>query len=352
MTKETMTPRERWLAVLRRQKPDRVPLDYRATPELTQKLMRHLGCRDRTELLQHLHVDAAIYARPRYVGPPVSQNADVFGCQFRNVNYGTGAYPECVYHPLAKLQTLAEIERSYTWPDPDWWDYSEIPRQVTEWERYPVWGGGSEPFLIYKNLRGEEQAYVDMILHPEMVHHCLDKLYGLCYENTRRIYEQIPGKVMITPVAEDLGSQEGLMYSLEQIGEFFLPWMKRMIELAHQEGAYVFYHSDGAIRKVLPCMIEVGMDILDPVQWRCKGMDRRALKRDFGDKLIFHGAVDNQYTLAFGSTEEVRREVIDNFQILGQAGGYILGPCHNIQPVSPIENVLVMYETAYHQSWL
>jgi len=203
---------------------------------------------------------------------------------------------------------------------------------------------------VYKYLRGDEQAFIDLIENPEMVHYCLDKLYGLCYENTRRIYEQIPGKVMITYVAEDLGSQDGLLYSPNQIREFFIPRMKRMIDLAHQAGAFVFHHSDGAIRETLPDMIEAGIDVLNPIQWRCAGMDREGLKRDFGDKLIFHGGVDNQKTLPFGTVEDVRKEVIDNINILGKEG-YILAPCHNIHVNTPPENVVAMYQTGYQEGW-
>jgi uroporphyrinogen decarboxylase len=94
-------------------------------------------------------------------------------------------------------------------------------------------------------------------------------------------------------------------------------------------------------------MISLGIDVLNPIQWRCAGMEREELKRDFGDDVIFHGAVDNQYTLAFGSVEEVRTEVEENIEILGDGGGYILAPCHNIQAVSPPENIVAMYETGY-----
>jgi uroporphyrinogen decarboxylase len=80
-------------------------------------------------------------------------------------------------------------------------------------------------------------------------------------------------------------------------------------------------------------------------------MEREGLKRDFGEQLVFHGAMDNQYTLAFGSVDEVRQETLDNLRILGQGGGYILGPCHNMQAVSPVENVITMYETAYEFGW-
>ena len=192
---------------------------------------------------------------------------------------------------------------------------------------------------------------MDLILNPEIVHYCLDKLFGLAYENTRRIYEQIPGQVMITYVAEDLGSQESLLYSPAQIREFLLPRMKRIIDLAHEAGAYVFHHTDGASRDIIPDMIAIGIDILNPIQWRCPGMEREGLKRDFGDKIVFHGAVDNQYTLPFGTVDEVRQEVVDNLRILGAGGGYILAPCHNIQAVSPPENVVAMYETGYEAGW-
>ncbi|MGQ9631271.1 MAG: uroporphyrinogen decarboxylase family protein [bacterium] len=351
MPKESMTPRERWLAVLKRQKPDRVPMDYWGTPEATEKLMRHLGCEDEETMFKRLHIDKVITVGPRYIGPPISEDSDVFGCRFENMDYGTGVYRECVYHPLAQYETLEEIERNYTWPSPDWYDYSEIPDQIAGKEEYPIRGGGSEPFLIYKNLRGQEQAFMDLILHPEIVHFCLDKLFDLCYENTLRIYEKIPGKVMISYVAEDMGGQEDLMFSPAQIREFLIPRMKRMIDLAHQAGAFVFHHNDGAIRRIIPDMIEAGIDVLNPIQWRCKGMEREGLKRDFGNSVVFHGGVDNQYTLAFGKVMEVRQEVLDNLRILGEGGGYILAPCHNIQAVSPPENIVAMYETGYENGW-
>ena len=347
MPKEIMTPRERWLAVLNRQKPDRVPMDYRATREATAKLMEHLCVGDVAAMYERLHIDRVVSPSPQYVGPSVPKGEDVFGRRFRPVDYGTGVYNECVHSPLAEHQSVEEIEANYTWPGPDWWDYSGIREQIEGKDEYPIAAGGSEPFLIYKELRGESQAFTDLILNPEIVHYCLDRLFDLAYQDTRRIYEQIPGKVMMSYVAEDVGSQEGLLYSPEHIREFLLPRMKRMVDLVHGAGARAFTHSDGAIRAILPDLIAIGCDGLDPIQWRCKGMEREALKRDFGEKLIFHGGMDNQYTLAFGSVAEVCQEVIDNLRILGEGGGYIVGPCHNIQPVSPPENIVAMYDTGY-----
>jgi len=361
MPKESMTPRERWLAVLKGEKPDRTPTDYWATAEATERLLRHLGCADMRQMYRRLHIDKVITVGqlliggtegPKYIGPPVEPDCDVFGCRFRDVDYGTGVYRECVYHPLAQYESVEQIESEYTWPSADWWDYSGLSQQLAGWEDYPIQGGGSEPFLIYKNLRGQEQAMMDLVLNPEMVHYCLDKLFELAYENTVRIYEQIPGKVTLSYVAEDMGAQEGLMFAPEQIREFLIPRMKRMIALAHEAGVWVFHHNDGAIRDIIPDMIAAGIDVLNPIQWRCVGMEREGLKRDFGDAVVFHGGMDNQYTLAFGTVEEVRQEVLDNLRILGAGGGYVLAPCHNIQAVSPPENIVAMYETAYEYGWL
>jgi uroporphyrinogen decarboxylase len=156
---------------------------------------------------------------------------------------------------------------------------------------------------------------------------------------------------MLCYVAEDMGGQNNLMFSKKHIRTFLLPRMKRVIDLAHQGGAFVFHHNDGNCRAILPDMIEAGIDLLNPIQWRSCGMEREGLKADLGAKLIFHGAMDNQYTLPFGTVAEVRQEVADNLRILGAGGGYVLAPCHNLQPVTPPENVVAMYETGYQLGW-
>ena len=113
MPKETMSPKERWLAVLNHQKPDRIPMDYWATEEATRKLMNYLKCNRKEELFKHLHIDYVITVGPKYTGPPLPPDTDIFGCRFRDVNYGTGVYRECIYHPLAKYKTLKEIKQNY-----------------------------------------------------------------------------------------------------------------------------------------------------------------------------------------------------------------------------------------------
>ena len=267
------------------------------------------------------------------------------------VDYGTGAYREAVTHPLAGYQSVEQIQAHYRWPSPDWWSYEHLGAQIQGKQDLPIRGGGSEPFLTYKDLRGHEQAYMDLVTNPEIVHYCLDRLFDLAYQNTSRIFEAIPGQVLIGYVAEDMGSQTSLLFSRRHIWTFLLPRMQRMIDLVHQAGAYVFFHSDGAVRPIIPDMIEIGIDVLNPIQWRCAGMDRSALKTDFGPQLVFHGAMDNQHTLPFGTKEAVRAEVRENISLLGDRGGFILAPCHNIQAITPPENIVCMYAEAHAFGW-
>ena len=351
MPKETMTPRERWLAVLRREKPDRVPMDYWATAEVDCRLMRHFGCDDMWDVCRRLHIDRPVVVNPAYAGPPLPPGANEFGVVYRKVDYGTGTYDEAAYHPLAKYHSIEELEADYVWPKADWYDYSVLATQLKGREEYPVEGPFSEPYYFYKDFRGMEQSFVDMSENPEFVHYCLEKIFEYDYQRTLRILESLPGRITYMQVNEDLGTQNDLMYSMKHIRDFFLPRMKKLMDLVHSSGARVMTHSDGAVRKVIPDLIEIGTDILNPVQWRCRGMEREALKRDFGDKLVFHGAMDNQQTMPFGSTDDVRREVLENLEILGAGGGYILAPCHNLQPVTPVENILTLYETGYSEGW-
>ncbi len=347
-----MTPRERWLALLNRQDYDRVPLTYRATAEFTEKLLAFMGCDTYEQARDRLHIDPVVNVGPRYIGPPLEPETDAFGVKRQQTQYDGGTYSDPVSHPLAEYDSVEEIEDNYQWPDPDWWDYSDIADQIVGKEDCVIAGGSYEEFAAFKFLRGVTLGYMDLVEKPDIVHYCMEKLTDIQCENAARIYEQIPGKVIWTWVAEDVGGQDGLMISLEHIREFLLPHMKRMTELVHQAGAYAFHHSDGSARDNLPNMVEIGVDVLEPIQWRCAGMAREELKAEFGDDLVFMGGMDNQQTLAFGSIEDVKQEVMDNIRILGEGGGYILGACHNIQVISPPENVIAMYDTAYECGWL
>jgi uroporphyrinogen decarboxylase len=322
-------------------------MDFQGTPELIQKMLRYLDVSNVEQMYARLHVDAPLQVGAAYIGPPVPPGADMYGNRFKQMDYGDGMYEECVYHALAQYETIDEIEDRYTWPDADWYDYSVIPQQLEGQEDRPVMAGLAGVYTLYTWLRGMEQAFIDFASNQELVLYCMEKLYDFHYEKAARTFEAAAGKIDIGSVANDMGSQIDLLYSLPTIRKLFLPGIRRLAELTHQNGAYVYLHSDGAIRKALPDLIEAGVDIFNPVQWRCKGMDRLELKRAFGDRLVFHGAVDNQVTIPYGSVEQVKDEVRYNIETLGAGGGYILAPCHAFQTVSPPENVVAMYEAGY-----
>ncbi|NLF29678.1 MAG: uroporphyrinogen-III decarboxylase-like protein [Planctomycetes bacterium] len=350
----TMTSRERWLAVLDGRKPDRVPMDYWATGEVTQRLLRDLNCADMDALYARLHIDApeAIGAPRTVQGHPSDGQANLWGVRTREVRYEGGSYHETAAHPLGAMTTVEQIH-AWPWPSADDHDYGAFAAQVKRLSgRRPVRCGGYEPFLLYCQMRGMEQAMMDLILEPAIAEAILGHLSEYHYALNGRMWEIADGKVDLMYLAEDLGSQTGLLMGLEQIRRFILPNQKRMADLARQHGIHIFYHTDGAARDVVADLITVsGIEILNPIQWRCPGMEREGLVRDFAGRVAFHGAVDNQYTLPFGSVEEVRAEVLDNLRIF-PPHRYILAPCHNIQPVSPTENIVAMYETGWEHGRL
>ncbi len=350
----SMTPRERWLALLNREKPDRIPTDYWATPEVTTRLLKELKCNDVEELYDKLHIDGVhqIGAKPTVTCHPDDPEANTWGIRHKTVDYGSGEYSEASSHPLADVTTVEQVH-AFKWPSPDNHDWEGFKKQVADIPgRRAVRCGGYEPFLTYCQMRGMEQAMMDLLVEPEIADAIFTHLFDYHYAINGRMWEIADGKVDITMVAEDLGSQNGLLMGLEQIRRFILPNQKKMADLARSHGIHIFYHTDGAARDVVPDLIEVtGIEVLNPIQWRCAGMERESLVRDFGEKIAFHGSIDNQETLPFGTPDDVRKEVLESIEIYSPAR-WICAPCHNIQPVSSTENIVTMYETIWENGLL
>lgn len=350
----TMTSRERWLALLEGRTPDRIPTDYWATGEVTRRLLAELNCTSEQDLLETLHIDRPISlgARRTVTEFPGDPEADIWGVRHRMVDYGSGQYSEADSHPLAEARSVEEIH-AFPWPDPDAHDWDDFHAQVKALDgKRLVRCGGYEPFLRYCQMRGMEQAYMDLATEPDIAEAIFQHLFEYHYHVNRTMLERADGAADIIYLAEDLGSQESLLMSREMIAHYILPNLKRMAEMARGFGCHIFYHSDGAIRPVIRDLIDVvGVEMLNPIQWRCAGMERGGLVRDFGGELVFHGAVDNQQTLAFGSADDVRDEVLENIRIFS-GSRWVCAPCHNIQPVSPTENIVAMYETIHEHGRL
>ncbi len=342
-----MTPRERWFALLENRRPDRIPTDYQATPEVTARLLKDLDCADEKALWRKLHVDKRKMVEPRckLAHHPLDPQADLWGVRYRKADYGSGSYDEPCYPPLAGVQSVEEVH-AHRWPDPDDFDYEAVTQAVEEDDRYwPVHAGCYEPFLLYGYLRGLAAAFEDLLVRPEIAEAILGHLFAFHYEHHRRIFAAGRGRIDLTWVAEDLGSQTGPLLSLATYRRFLLPNQVKMAELARSFGVHVMYHTDGAARVFLPDLVhKVRIEILNPIQWRCPGMEREKLVADFGRKIIFHGSIDNQQTLPFGSPADVAREVRESVDIY-RGARWICAPCHNLQPITPTANIVAMYET-------
>lgn len=347
-----MNARERVLAAINHQPVDRVPTDIWATAEVWQKLKVHFG--ENADLPAILHIDGFGGVGADYIGPPApvlpkGESADFWSMRYRETDYGAGVYSEQYFYPLAKVRTIADAER-YAWPRADWFDYSGMKAAAkAAREKQAVAWGYMAIFFFHNKLRGLEQSLVDPLENPELTHHILNRMSDFFYEHQRRGFEACDGLIDVTQVTDDLGTQTGPMISLAIFREFYRPHMQRFINLAREFGIKVMHHDDGSMRMFLPDLVEMGIDILNPVQWTCPGMEREGLKRDFGARLCFHGAVENQKILPFGTPEEVRAEVRKDIDILtGDRTGYILAPCHNIQSITPVENIIAMYDEAWN----
>lgn len=343
-----MTPRERWLAAIDHEPADRVPTDFWGTDEVQRSLMEHLRLGSMDQVYERLHIDKPISVGPRYVGPPLEPGTDAYGCVTRWVEHGTGGYDEVVHNPLADYETVEQIEADYSWPVADWWDVSHVPAAVERAGDRPVEISMAGVYTDYTKLRGMEQAFIDFAVNHEIVEHCMRRMYALSEERTVRVIEAAAGRVDVAWIAHDLGSQQALLCSPDTVRRLFVPGIARLARVAHDAGIRVCLHSDGAIREAIPDLLDAGIEVLNPIQWRCEGMDRQSLVDDFADRVCFHGAVDNQETLASNDEARVRAEVRENIDILGARNGYILAPCHNAQPVTRPETIVAMYGEAFH----
>lgn len=348
-----MNPRERTLAALAHEQPDRVPLDFSATPEVWAMLQAHFCTEHRGAVLDALHVDVRGVSG-RYVGPPLPRYADgswedVYGIRLKNVSYETGTYPEVAQFVLDEARTPEEIE-AHRWPSADMLDFSGIGEACARLDEYALTAHGPGVFQRVTWLRRMDRVLLDMMLQPEMAIRLMAKLTEFHEAYYTRYLEAADGRIDILYVTDDYGSQKGLLMSPAMWRQFIGPNLKRLVDVAHAHGARFMLHSCGGVRDLIPDLIAVGVDVLDPIQTQAAGMVPRELKEHYGQQLSFHGAIDTQTTLPFGTVEDVRQEVRDRIEVLGGGGGYILAPTHNIQPDTPVERILAMYETAVETS--
>lgn len=349
-----MNSKERALRIINHQEADRIAIDFWAVDEALEKLLEHFGFKCKEQLLKEFEVD--FRQSPtcfQDLGPLKWDKSD------KTVYYNMwGVGKSCkwggtsIYHPLKDVQTIDDV-KDYPWPNPDDIDVDAFVSYCDTFYRdYCIYGGMWGPiFYIGYELMGMENFLITMYTNPELAHYILDKATDFYLEADKRLFEAVRDKMDIFFMADDLGTQENLIISIEMYDEFIGPRTKKIYDQAKNYGYKVMQHSCGAVKKIIPRLLELGLEILNPIQVSAKGMDPYQIKKQFGDKLVLCGSIDTVKTLPFGTKQDVKNEVIERIKTLAPGGGFILNSSQELLPEIPVENIVTMYQTAKHYGY-
>jgi uroporphyrinogen decarboxylase len=353
-----MNHHERVMAALNHEEADRCPMQISFTPEFARRLEADLnikGSKDHNphgggnvyELEQALGVDMLLtsvgWANSYY--QDLDEYTDEWGIGWRSqryeTRYGTGRYTEICRHPLAEDRA---IDR-YLPPDPDRPElYTEAQRVIHSYKD-EYWIVGVTVTTIFETawaLRGLDRLLMDLIANPKLANRILDIPDDYHRTAARRLAEL--GVDMIW-IGDDMGGQKAMVISPGMWRQYFKPRMCRFISELKEINPElkIAYHSDGNIWPIIPDLIEIGLDVLNPIQPAC--MNPSEVKEQFGDRLCFWGTIDEQRTLPFGTEGEVRAEVLHRLKTIGGGGGLIIGPTHHVQLDTSLENFWSMVNT-------
>ena len=356
-----MKHRERVLTALNHEQPDRCPMQVRFTPEFVTRLEADLQLKSKGshnphgggntyELERFLDEDMLLtsvgwvngYYQSGY--QDVDAYQDEWGVTWRTIEYqtrfGSGKYTEPFGHPLADEARL----ETYLPPDPERPDlYTEARRMIFEYKD-EFWIVGVTPTTIFETawaLRGYEQLMVDMASDPDKANRVLDFPF---HYHMRVAQHLVRMGVDMIWLGDDVGGQDSMLMSPRMWRAYLKPRMAELIASlrAINPQIKVAYHTDGVVYPIIPELIEIGIDVLNPIQ--PAAMDPVKLKTEYGDRLCFWGSMDIQQTLPFGTPEEVRAEVLTRLGTIGRGGGLIIGPTHNLQLDTPLENFWAMVD--------
>lgn len=373
-----MEPRERVLTALDHREADRVPRDLAGTryssihAEAYRRLRPALGLPeaeirivDTTQGLAHVHDDLLerfgadvglvsagspdSYTREVSDDGEYERFLDEFGV-VRARPHG-GLYYESTSAPLAGDISLADIE-AYPWPDPTdpgrFRGMGERARHIRDVEGRAVFVGSlcAGVTEMHFRMRGYEDGYMDMALRPDLARALMDRITQLKLAYWEKVLDEIGDDIDIAAEADDLGAQHAPLFSPEAYRQIVRPLHKQIVDLVKSRSrARFFLHSCGAIRDLLPDLIDIGVDALNPVQVSAEGMDTAPLKAEFGSELTFWGGtVDPQRTLARGTPAEVKEETARRIRELKPGGGFVIASIHNMQAQVPVENILAFWE--------
>jgi uroporphyrinogen decarboxylase len=345
------TSKERVLAAIDHRVLDRIPITFDAEGVVYEALHRHLATTSKEALFDRLHVDTWMILPKSFIFPAGEQSkpekTSLWGYRTRVTPYSGGTYDELCHSPLASNDDVHAIRR-HRWPADDALDFSHFPAEARAHEDRAIigvftWGA----YFIATFVRGMQDLLIDFVARKDYAHRLIETISERMLFSLDRMLSEHGHGIDIVYMADDYCSQRGPLFSPEAFSEFVCPYLRQVADRTHRHNKKLLLHVCGAVRPLLPMIIDCGVDMLEPIQIRAEGMDPAGLKRDFGTHLCFYGGVDLQQVLCRGTPERVAHEVRRLIDILGSDGGYILGPGHTyIQIDAPMENILAMYETA------
>ena len=342
-----MTSRERVFQAIAHKPTDRTPADFGAQTSVTAALVQKTGVADAEELNVMLGVDLRPiwldYNQPKSAPDAEGYTRNMWGVRKRDRGTQDGK-PDFI--PPFTEETTVDDVHAHPWPDPAALDYATVREQcLKHHEKYVTIGSPWCPFFHELAwILGQEDFLSWMHTKPEMMHAVIGHVVDYEVEVTRRFLVAADGMLDIAFFGNDFGTQRCLFISPGMWQTFIRRPLKRFYDLSHDFGCKVAQHSCGAIRDILPSLIEDGVDMLDPIQVAADGMDLAGLVRDFGPRVTFHGGVDTQRTLPFGSTADVRAEVRSYIDLARGKGGYILCGSQSYIEDIPLDNILAIYD--------
>lgn len=377
-----MTSHERVATSLAHKEPDRIPFDLGGTMvsginiKALRDLKNFLGLSEPAKVkdvitqMAHTGKDVIdlLKVDVKNVGPQVPPDSqlrdlgkkdgyhyleDEWGMQWRKPLEG-GFYYDLFKSPLAHVQSIKDVEE-YPWPNAlDPFRYQNLKKEADtivniEKKAYVLGRMSSGMWEHAMWMTGYEKFMMDMYMNPGVIQAIMEKILKVKMQYWERALDAVGENVMVASCADDLGTQTGMLIGLDMYKEQIWPYHKRLFEFIKKKAKSdikIFFHNDGAIMETIPLLIEAGVDILNPFQVNCTGMDTKEFKRLYGkDITIWGGSCDTQHVLPYGTVQEVKDETKRRIDDLAPGGGFIFAPIHVIQDGVPPENIMAWWET-------
>jgi uroporphyrinogen decarboxylase len=329
-----MTPKQRVYAALDHREADIVPYNLPMSPEAQEKLRALRGEEAMQGIVNHfLGAGIDVMRKAREEGDTFE---DLFGTVWRQGN---------IFHVLRAPLPQPTLD-GYQFPDltrPEL--YAHLPKVCADYsDRFIFSGVGMAFFERAWALRGMQEILIDLVQHPRFVEQLLDRLMELHFVVIDHISQHPIDAVYF---GDDFGQQRGLIMGPHHWRRYLKPRLREMYACAKKKGFRVMIHSCGDVSEILPDLIEIGVDILNPCQ--PEAMDLFALKREYGRDITFNGGIGTQWLLPRGTPQQVRDAVRDCIEKLGKDGGYVMEPTKAVLPDVPAENVAALYDAITQQ---